>query len=80
MSDLGKSEFPAPGNIMLSLLRVLCTSGDGCSTVEGVVVDGTPICDYGGPWDLDDTFTVLEDDGSLVRVNGWCCEVDVLTV
>lgn len=62
----------------LRLTRVQCVSGDGCSSVEGVVIDGTPIDEYGGPWDLDDTFTVLSTDNELVRVNGWCCNVDVL--
>jgi hypothetical protein len=62
----------------LNLTRVVCESGDGLETIEGVVVDGVPLAEWGGPWDFDSTFVVLEDDGRLTRVNGWVVQTQII--
>jgi hypothetical protein len=62
----------------LSLTRVVCESGDGLETIEGVVVDGVPLSEWGGSWDFDSTFVVLEDDGTRTRVYGWNVVTEVL--
>jgi hypothetical protein len=62
----------------LSLTRVLCESGDGLETIEGVVVDGVPLVEWGGPWDFDSMFIVLEDDGTRTRVHDWNVVTEVV--
>ncbi len=45
-------------------------TADNClSTVEGLVIGG--YWDADGGWDFDATFTVLADDGAILKVNGW---------
>jgi hypothetical protein len=53
------------------LVRV---EGGGLS-IEGWIVKG--IRDEGGTWDIDGTFTIQTKDGELLKVNGWCCDVEV---
>ena len=53
---------------------VLVKSGDHQQTIEGLVVHGARFED--DAWDFDGVFTVRTDDGD-VRVNGWCCLVEI---
>ena len=66
---------PTIQDIGLPPTRVVAESGDGQLYLEGEIVGG--VRDEDGGWDLDGTFTVRTDDGELVRVNGWCCFVEV---
>jgi hypothetical protein len=47
-------------------------------SLEGVVVDGTPLSGSSGDFDLDCEFTLRSDDGVLFRVLGWAVYITVL--
>ena len=47
-------------------------------SLEGVVVDGTPLNQSGGDFDLDCEFTLQCDDGALFRVMGWAVYITIL--
>ena len=47
-------------------------------TLEGVVVDGFPMDEASGNFDLDDEFTLRCDDGALFKVQGWAVDITVL--
>jgi hypothetical protein len=47
-------------------------------SIEGVVVDGTPLEESDDAFDLDSEFTLLCDDGALVKVCGWAVDVTVV--
>ena len=46
--------------------------------LEGVVVDGTPVDEGSGDFDLACEFTVQSEDGLLSKVQGWAADVKVL--
>lgn len=50
-------------------------SGDGMQSIEGEIVVG--FREEDGSWDLDGVFIVRTEDGDLVKVNGWCCLIEV---
>lgn len=45
------------------------SADDGMSLLEGLVIDGDWEPDIG--WDFDGTFTIITDDGEILKVNGW---------
>ncbi len=47
-------------------------------TLEGVVVDGFPMDEASGNFDLADEFTLRCDDGALFKVQGWAVDITVL--
>lgn len=47
-------------------------------SLEGVVVDGVPVDEFSGTFDLDREFTLRCDDGSQYTVSGWAVDVKVL--
>ena len=69
----GMPSYPQPA--LTSRTFVAVDSGDGLQSIEGEIVGG--VRDEDGTWDLDGVFTVLTDDGDLVKVNGWCCLTEV---
>ena len=46
--------------------------------LEGVVVDGTPVDEGSGAFDLACEFTLQSEDGALSKVQGWAADVKVL--
>jgi len=46
--------------------------------LEGVVVDGVPVDEGSGDFDLELEFTVRCEDGVLIKVQGWAVDVTVL--
>ena len=69
----GVPAYPQPA--LTSRIFVTVDSGDGMQSIQGEIVGG--VRDEDGSWDLDGVFTVLTDDGELVKVNGWCCLTEV---
>ena len=58
-------------------MRVRCSGVEG-SDIEGVVIGGEFFDAYTERCDLEDTFTVRCDDGTVLEVHGWL--VDVLVI
>jgi len=48
------------------------------AVLEGVVVDGIPVDEGSGDFDLKCEFTVRCEDGALFKVQGWAVDVTVL--
>ena len=46
--------------------------------LTGVVVDGVPVDEGSGDFNLECEFTVRCEDGALVKVQGWAVDVMVL--
>ena len=46
--------------------------------LTGVVVDGVPVDEGSGDFDLEREFTVQCEDGALFKVKGWAVDVTVL--
>ena len=69
----GVPTYPQPA--LSGRTFVVVDSGDGMQSIEGEIVGG--VREEDGTWDLDGVFTVLTDDGDLVKVNGWCCMTEV---
>ena len=46
--------------------------------LKGVVVDGAPVDEESGDFDLASEFTVQSEDGALSKVQGWAADVTVL--
>ena len=46
--------------------------------LKGVVVDGVPVDEGSGDFDLKCEFTVRCEDGALCKVQGWAVDVRVL--
>ena len=46
--------------------------------LRGVVVDGAPVDEGSGYFDLECEFTVQCEDGTLFKVQGWTADVTVL--
>ena len=65
--------YPQPALTCRTFVAV--DSGDGMQSIEGEIVGG--VREEDGTWDLDSVFTVLTEDGELVKVNGWCCMTEV---
>lgn len=59
-----------PQSALTGRTFVAVDSGDGLQSIEGEIVGG--VREEDGSWDLDGVFTVLTEDGDLVKVNGWC--------
>lgn len=47
-------------------------------SLEGVVVDGTPVDEFSGDFDLDCEFTLQCADGTRHKVSGWAVDTWVL--
>jgi hypothetical protein len=47
-------------------------------SLEGVVVDGTPLNESSGDFDLDCEFTLRCEDGAIFRVMGWAVYITIL--
>ena len=47
-------------------------------TLEGVVVDGVPLDETSGDFDLECEFTLRCNDGARFKVQGWAVDVTVL--
>lgn len=69
----GTPAYPQPA--LTGRTFVVVDSGDGMRSIGGEIVGG--VREEDGTWDLDGVFTVLTDDGDLVKVNGWCCMTEV---
>ena len=46
--------------------------------LKGVVVDGVPVDERSGDFDLEGEFTVQSEDGALFKVQGWAADVTLL--
>ena len=46
-------------------------------SLEGVVIDGTPLDEFSGNFDLDCEFTLRCDDGASFKVPGWAVYITV---
>ena len=58
-------------------MRVLCTGTNGLD-IEGEVIGGEFYNPDTGHCDLEETFTVREDDGEVFEVHGWMVDVIIL--
>lgn len=58
-------------------MRVLCTGTNG-SDIEGEVIGGEFYNSDTGHCDLEETFTVRDDDGEVFEVHGWMVDVIIL--
>ena len=47
-------------------------------SLEGVVVDGMPLDEVSGDFDLECEFTLRCDDGARFKVQGWAVDVTIL--
>ena len=48
------------------------------AVLKGEVVEGVPVSEGSGDFDLENEFTVRCEDGALVKVQGWAVDVKVL--
>ena len=84
LQSLRRQELGASGDAEVAVVQsgqpvtiVSVDSGDGAQHIEGEIVAG--VRDEDGTWDLDGRFTVRTDNGELIRVNGWCCHIEVVS-
>ena len=56
--------------------RIVAELYDG--VLKGVVVDGVPVDEGSGHFDLEREFTLQCEDGKLLTVQGWAVDVTVL--